>query len=357
MNSIRLRAPALIALLALLPAPAMTQVVWREGLVVYTPLIDQLGNFQPMGTGYYVGQQTVNQPPQPVVGQTYYVAVVMSAIASPPSGRLMAPHLQLPAGTSVVANAATPLRCFYRPMDGSGGYVEFTNQALLDQSFGASLRIAGCPQPGAAALPSRLVGDGGTGLQIERRDPQTSSTVWPMGSYAAYQFLVPVASNRAMNGFAADARFRAPTLSIQGDFGQQWAYPELALLVHPGTPASADMTITDLAVLTPSSPDNRRVRGRCRNLGPDTAQNASCVFQLLPPGATSSCTPASPQASLAVNAFIECVTEFPASPNGNTVELRAGSSTPDPNPQNNGIGISTTPGTGATLLFRHGFEG
>ncbi|MCG6117166.1 MAG: hypothetical protein MEQ07_03095 [Aquimonas sp.] len=343
-------------LLAALIPSTEAQVVWREGIPVYTPLIDQLGAPQSQGTAYYVAQQTVNQPPQPQVGQTYYVALVMAAIASPPAGRLMAPHLQLPTGTSVVANPATPLRCFYRPMDGSGGYVEFTQQALTDLSFGASLRIAGCPQPSAAPLPLRIVGDGGSGLQIERRDPQNNSTVWPMGSYAAYQFLVPVVSNRLMSGFGTDAHLRAPTLSIQGDYGQLWAYPELSLLVHVGTMTRADMAITDLAVIAASSPQNRRVRGRCRNLGPDPAQNASCSFQLLPPGASSSCTPSSPQASRTLNAFIECVTEFPASPDGNTVELRANASTPDPNPQNNGMGISTTPGSAGMLLFRSGFE-
>jgi hypothetical protein len=353
-----------LALLALLlgsglTGPALSQVVWREGFLVYTPLYDQMGNYQPNGTGYFVAQATIPNPPQPVVGQTYYVSVVMSAIASPPTGRFMAPHLQLPSGTTVVADPAIPLRCFYRPMSGTGGYVEFTNQALVDQSFGANLRIAGCPQPSAAALPSYLVGDGGSGLLIDRRDPQSGGNqLWPMGSYAGYEFLVPVVSNRAMNAIANDTLFRAPTLSIQGDLGQLWAYPELRLLVHPagGGVASADMAVTELSVMAPLVPGNRRVRGRCTNLGPDAAQNATCTFQAVPPGATSSCSPVSPQASLALNALIECVTEFPATPNGATVELLAGSSTPDPNTLNNGIGIFTTPATGAVLVFASSFE-
>lgn len=352
-----------LALLALLlgsipAAPALSQVVWREGFLVYTPLYDQMGNYQANGTGYFVAQATIPTPPQPVVGQTYYVSVVMSGIASPPVGRFMGPHLQLPSGTTVVADPAVPLRCFYRPMSGSGGYIEFTNQALVDQSFGANLRIAGCPQPSSGALPSYLVGDGGSGLLIERRDPQSGGNqLWPMGSYAAYEFLVPVTSNRAMNAIANDTLFRAPTLSIQGDFGQLWAYPELRLLVHPaGGGASADMAVTDLSVIAPLVPGNRRVRGRCTNLGPDAAQNATCAFQALPPGATSSCNPASPQSSLALNGFIECVTEFPATPDGATVELIAGSSTPDPSPLNNGIGIFTTPATGAIEVFASSFE-
>lgn len=351
---------ALLALLlgVCLAGPALAQVVWREGQLVYTPLYDQMGVYQPNGTGYFVAQATIPSLLQPVVGQVYYVSVVLSGIASPPAGRLMGPHLQLPSGTTVVADPGIPLRCYYRAMDGSGSYVEFTSQALTDTSFGASLRIAGCPQPSAGALPSYQVGDGGSGLLIERRDPQSAgSQVWPMGSYAAYEFLVPVVSNRAMNAVASDTGFRAPTLSIQGDLGQQWAYPDLRLLVHPVSGgASADMAVTELGMITPLVPGNRRVRGRCTNLGPDAAQNATCTFQTVPPGASSSCTPAGPQASLTVNAFIECVTEFPATLDGTTVELMAASSTPDPNPINNGIGVFTTPATAATVVFASSFE-
>ncbi len=353
-----LQALAALLFAVCLASPALAQVVWREGQLVYTALYDQMGNYQPNGTGYFVAQATIPNPPQPVAGQVYYLSVVMSGIASPPTGRYMAPHLQLPAGTTVVADPANPLRCYYSPMDGSGSYVDFTHQVLTDTSFGASLRISGCPQPSAAALPNYLVGDGGTGLLIERRDPQSGGNqLWPMGSYAAYEFLVPVVSDRPMNAVASDTLFRAPTLSIQGDLGQQWAYPELRLLVHAvAGGASADMAVTELSVIAPLLPGNRRVRGRCSNLGPDAAQNATCSFQAVPSGASSSCTPAGPQASLAVNAFIECVTEFPATPDGVIVELMAASSTSDPNLINNGIGIFTTPATAAGEVFVDGFE-
>lgn len=353
-----LHALAVLLFSVCLASPALAQVVWREGQLVYTALYDQLGNYQANGTGYFVAQATIASPPQPVVGQIYYVSVVMSGIASPPTGRFMAPHLQLPAGTTVVADPANPLRCYYSPMDGSGSYVEFTSQVLTDTSFGASLRIAGCPQPSSSALPGYLVGDGGTGLLIERRDPQSGGNqLWPMGSYAAYEFLVPVVSNRVMNAVASDTLFRAPTLSIQGDLGQQWAYPELRLLVHAAAgDASADMAVTELTMIAPLLEGNRRVRGRCTNLGPDSAQNVTCTFQAVPPGASSSCAPTGSQASLAVNAFIECVTEFPATPDGATVELVAASSTSDPSLINNGVGIFTTPATAADEVFADDFE-
>ena len=96
--------------LAGLGQPAAAQSTqWRSGSIVYTPLVDQLGNFQSNGTGYFVSQAYISSPPQPTVGQRFYLSVYLSAIASPPVGRLMFPHLQLPAGVSVVADPAVPL--------------------------------------------------------------------------------------------------------------------------------------------------------------------------------------------------------------------------------------------------------
>lgn len=345
---------------ALLPADAAAQTQWRSGSIVYTPIFDQLGNYQQNGTGYFVSQAYIANPPQPVVGQTYYLSVYISAIASPPVGRFMYPHLQLPAGTTVVASAQDPVRCFYRPMSGGNQFFEFTNQVLTDTSFGASLRIFGCPQPSQQALPLRNLFNGatGTGLLIQRRDPQGSNEAWPMGSYAAYEFLIPVVSSRTMDGFSSSDRFTAPTYSMQGDGLSSWAYPQLSLLVHPGaTPASADMRVSSLAQTTPANPANRRVLARCQNFGPDPAQNATCTFTVVPSNSTQACTPAGGAvASLAVNAFIECWVEFPPSPNGNTVEARASSATADPSPNNNGIGINIQPAPTAAI-FSHGFEG
>ena len=332
---------------------------WRSGSLVYTPLIDQLGNFQSNGTGYFVSQAYISSPPQPTVGQRFYLSVYLSAIASPPVGRLMFPHLQLPAGVSVVADPAVPLRCFYRPMSGGSQFFEFTNQALNDTSFGANLRIAGCPQPSSAALPLRSLTNGatGSGLLIPRRDAQSSGEAWPMGSYAAYEFLVPVVSTMTLDRFSPASRFRAPTYSMQGDGLSSWAYPQLNLEVHPaaGGGGSADLRIASINTTTPTCPLNRRVVARCQNDGPNAAQNASCSFTRLPAGATQGCTPSGLQASLGVGAFIDCWTEFPGTANGDTVEVTASSATPDPNPQNNGMGVSIQPMPGG-VLFRSGFE-
>lgn len=346
-------------LLALSGSATAQATQWRSGSIVYTPLIDQLGNYQANGTGYFVSQAVIASPPQPTVGQRFYLSVYLSAIASPPVGRFMYPHLQLPAGVSVVADPSVPLRCFYRPMSGGNQFFEFTSQVLTDTSFGASLRIAGCPQPSSAALPLRNLFNGasGTGLLITRRDPQTSNEAWPMGSYAAYEFLVPVVSTSVLDGFSQSGLFRAPTYSMQGDGLSSWAYPQLSLLVHPaaGGSGSADMRVSSLNTTTPTNPLNRRVVARCQNDGPNPAQNASCSFTRLPAGASQGCTPAGVQANLGVGGFIDCWAEFPGTVNGDTVEVTAASSTPDPNPQNNGIGISIQPMPGG-LLFRSGFE-
>lgn len=344
--------------LVLLASPvAAQQVAWRSGLIAYTPATDFITGFSPQGTGYYVSQAHIVSPPQPVVGQAYYVSIDMAGIVSPAVGRLMAVHFVPPAGTSVVSDPAVPVRCYYAAMDGSPNYVEFTNQVLTDVSFGASLRIFGCPQPSAGAFPLVGLSNGaGTAFLFDRRDPQRpNDVVWPMGSQARYRFLIPVVSNRAMDGFSTGNRFIGAIQSIQGDGLDPWAFPELALLVHPGAAGSADMRASISTAASPLA-GHSRVIGRCTNFGPDVAQNASCSFGPLPAGALMSCQPASPQATLAPNAAIECITDFPFQSGGVSIEVTAASATADPQPVNNGVGVSLQP-AGGSAVFRDGFEG
>ncbi len=327
-----------------LPELALAESQWRSGFLVYTPVQDIYTGYVENGTAYLVSQAYVSTPPQPRVGQVFYISALAAGIAVPVTGRYVGPYLQLPAGVSVVADPATPLRCYYRPMDGSGNAIEFTQQALLDTSFGASLRIAGCPQPSAAPLPVTTLAIGGQGVLIERRDPQATSRLWPMGGQAMFEFLVPVVSNKPLDGVSDGARLRVPTNSIQGDFGSLWAQPEIHLLVHPvEETASADMTVSALSSVTPNNPANRRVQARCSNLGPSTAQNATCGFSVAPAGALFSCTPGSPQATLAAGAFIDCWAEFAPSAEGDVIEASAGTSTPDPNLGNNAMALVIDP--------------
>ena len=158
--------------LSCLSASAIAQVQYRSGQIVYTPAIDFTLGYTPNGTGYFVSQAYIPSPPQPTVNQPYYVSVRMEGIASPAVGRFMVVSFIPPTGTTVVVNAATPVRCFYRAMSGTGAFTEFTNQVLTDVSFGANLRIFGCPQPGAGADPFSIIPiPGGNAYYLDRRDP------------------------------------------------------------------------------------------------------------------------------------------------------------------------------------------
>jgi large repetitive protein len=74
----------------------------------------------------------------------------------------------------------------------------------------------------------------------------------------------------------------------------------------------------------------------CTNNGPSAAVNASCAAGGLPPGASVSCSPATPVSSLAAGSAISCNVSYPVPASGTvTVTGTAGSSTPDPVPANN----------------------
>lgn len=334
-----------------LSAAASAQVQYRSGQIVYTSAIDFTLGFTPNGTGYFISQAYIPSPPQPTVNQPYYVSVRMEGIASPAVGRLMVVGFIPPAGTSVVVNAATPVRCFYRPMSGVGAFTEFTNQALTDISFGANLRIFGCPQPTAGNDPYSIIPvPGGNAYYLDRRDPQQpSASNWPLGSQAGYEFLIPVVSNRTMDGFSANDRFYGVIRSIQGDGIDPWTNPppQLALLVSPisGNPV-ADM---ETALAAPPAPPPIGKTGTevvCRNLGPSAAANVSCGFNNIPAGrnATVFCSPTSPQANLASGSFIRCALIMDKFPGFATVDGVTASTTLDNNLANNARSLTFSGG-------------
>lgn len=333
-----------VLVLALLALPASAD--WRQGFATYTPVNDIYTGYLQNGTGYLVSQSYIAHPPQPVVGQPYYVSVYMTGIGTPAVGRYMAAHIALPAGTSVVADPAIPVRCFYRARNGQGAQYEFTNQIVNDMTYPeAPLRIYGCPQPSQQAFPLVNLSSGaGTALRIERRDPQGANALWPMPAQASYEFLIPLVSTQPLDGLSDAARLIAPIQSIQGELGDPWSYPLLPLLVHPGAaPPQADLRAT-LALGT-GAPGNTRVIGRCTNHGPDSAANASCSFDGLPANAIASCAPAGTQASLGGGAFIECSAEFPSPVTAINLSLQASSTTADPVTGNNSatVHIAGTP--------------
>jgi len=304
-----------LALAAACAAPAAhaQAVQWLSGPLFYTPATDFTTGFTTNGTGYFLSHGTIASPPQPVVGQGFYTRITMAGIASPAVGRLMSVHFVPPSGASILVDPVNaPIRCFYRAMNGSGNFIEFTNQAITDQSFGGNLRIAGCPQAASSgtALPIVAV-PGGTAFQFPRRDAQNpNAPLWPLGSQASYEFYIPLVANRTMTGFLASDRMIGAIRSIQGDGLDPWTFPYVALLVGAGPGSvAADLAAAQQVPPVPPPPGRAGNTLRCTNNGPNTASNVSCGFSNVPATATNvsiTCSPAATVASLAVGASIIC---------------------------------------------------
>ena len=306
-----LRRIALSLAIAATPAAAQS-AQWLAGPLTYTPATDFTTGFTPNGTGYFLSQAYIASPPQPVVGQGFYTRITMAGIASPAAGRLMAVQFVPPEGASVLVDpVSAPVRCFYRAMDGSGNYIEFTNAVITDRSFGASLRITGCPQPSAGTPFPIVAVPGGTAFQLPRRDPQNpNAPLWPLGSQASYEFYIPLVSGRTMSGYLQADRLVAPIRSIQGDGLDPWTYPYVALLVGAGAGSvAADLAATQPQPPPPPPNDRAGTAVRCTNNGPNTASSVSCGFTNIPATATNvsiSCLPAPTVASLPPNESISC---------------------------------------------------
>lgn len=346
--------------LSSLPAAAQS-VQWLAGPLTYTPAIDFVTGYTPNGTGYYLSQATIASPPQPVVGQGFYTRITMAGIASPAVGRLMAVQFVPPSGASVLVDPVNaPVRCFYRAMDGSGNYVEFTNAVITDRSFGANLRITGCPQPsGGTPFPIVSV-PGGTAFQFPRRDPQNpNAPLWPMGSQASYEFYIPLVANRTMSGYLEADRLIAPIRAIQGDGIDPWTYPYVSLLVGAG----AGSVVADLAAAPalpppPPPPGRAGTSVRCTNNGPNTASNVSCGFTNVPATATNvavNCTPAATVATLAVGASINCSINMDRFFGVATVTGVVSSANNDPNLGNNTVSLNVSGGL-SDAIHADGFE-
>lgn len=81
-------------------------------------------------------------------------------------------------------------------------------------------------------------------------------------------------------------------------------------------------TSSDMSAALSGFPTNpapgQKVSGvlTCLNAGPDVATNATCNLSGMPPGATVTCTPTSPQSTLAVGSSLSCLVSYvqPATP-------------------------------------------
>jgi hypothetical protein len=363
-KKIPMRLRHLFAIVALLPTAAVhaQAVQWIAGPLLYTPAIDFTTGYAANGTGYFVSQAYLPSPPQPTVGQGFYTRITMTGIVSPSVGRLMAVQFVPPAGTSVLVDPVNaPVRCFYRAMDASGSFIEFTNQAINDQSFGASLRVFGCPQPAAGGTPYPIVSvPGGTAFQFPRRDPQNQNApLWPMGSQASYEFYIPLVANRTLGGFLEGDRFIAPIRSIQGDGIDPWTYPYVALLVGAGAGSvAADLAAGPQSPPAPPPPTRAGVTVVCANNGPNVASNVTCGFSNVPATATNvtvQCFPASTVASLAVGASFSCFLSMDRFIGTATVTGVVSSANNDTNLGNNTVQLSIS-GRLVDPIHASGFE-
>lgn len=333
-----------------------------DGPLVYTPAVDFVTGYMPNGTGYYLSQAYIPSPPQPTVGQGFYVRVTMSGIASPAAGRLMALHFIPPAGTTILVDPVNaPVVCTYRAMNGTGSYANFTSTPIVDQSFGANLRIFGCPQPAAGGTPYPVSAvPGGNAYRLDRRDPQNpNAPLWPLGSQASYQIYIPLVAQRTMNGFAEGDRAYAPIRSIQGDGIDPWTFPYVALLVAaaPGSVA-ADVAASEFFPPPPPPPGRTSTTIRCTNNGPNPATNVTCGFTNLPPqltNPTTNCSQSMPIASLAVGASVVCSVVGDAFFGNATVTGVAASANADGNLGNNSVTLNLS-GRLIDPVFNSGFE-
>jgi len=350
-----------VALIAGVCAPiaALAQSFF-SGPLFYTPGFDFTTGFTSNATGYYLSQAYVPSPPQPTVGQGYYVRVRMEGIAAPSVGRLMAVHFIPPSGTTILVDPVNaPVLCTYRAMSGTGNFVNFTNQPITDVSFGANLRIFGCPQPSGSGNPYPIVGvPGGTAFQIPRRDPQNpAAQLWSLGSQAGYEFYIPVVSNRIMSGFLNADRAFAPIRSIQGDGLDPWTNPYVALLVSAG----AGSAVSDMSAerqFTPPPPGLVGASVVCRNNGPAVAVNANCGASAVPSNAsnvTVVCSPQVPVASLAVGGTISCGVSMNRFIGVGDIVGVASSGNADSNFANNSVTITISGGLD-DIILRSGFE-
>ena len=98
-----------------------------------------------------------------------------------------------------------------------------------------------------------------------------------------------------------------------------------------------------------------RVQGTCTNAGPDAATNVACTFSGLPPQAAVTCNPASPQATLGVNASIGCSALFPKQSQVLSIGITATSATVDPTASNDEV-VMDFPAEAGMTVMQDGFE-
>jgi hypothetical protein len=194
-----------LGILAQVPR-AQAAIEWRDGLIMETYTLNCLSGATEFGIGVFVGQLYDTSYTQPYVGERFYMRIHIAGLGHPCADNYLDVQFVPPTGVTASSVDNYPVRCFYQA-PGSTQYTE----------FGAA---DGCPQPpfGIAANSA------GTGYRIDRRLPGNPLPAWFLPGGGAYEFWIPVVSDRPLDGLQANTEFDAPIQAVDG-VNNYWIYP------------------------------------------------------------------------------------------------------------------------------------
>jgi hypothetical protein len=202
-----------LGLLAIAP-PANAALAWRDGLITETYTHNCLSQLDEFGIGAFVGQLYDTSYSQPYVGQRFYMRIHIAGLGHPCADNYLDVQFVPPTGVTASAAPDYPLRCWYQ----APGITAYTE-------FGAA---DGCPQP-----PFNVEANGaGTGYRIDRRKPGDPLPAWFLPGGGAYEFWVPVISDRPLDGLQGNTSFDAAIQAVDGVFNY-WTYPWQSVFVAP----------------------------------------------------------------------------------------------------------------------------
>ena len=194
-----------LGILAQVPR-ARAAIEWRDGLIIETYTLNCISQNFEYGIGAFVGQLYDTSYAEPYVGERFYMRIHIAGLGHPCADNYLDVQFVPPVGVTASGADNYPVRCFYQP-PGSMQYTE----------FGAA---DGCPQPpfGIAANSA------GTGYRIDRRLPGNPLPAWFLPGGGAYEFWIPVVSDRPLDGLQINTEFDAPIQAVDG-VGNYWIYP------------------------------------------------------------------------------------------------------------------------------------
>ena len=193
-----------VGLLVQIPRAHAT-LAWRDGLITETFTLNCLSQMSEYGVGAFVGQLYDTTYAEPYVGERFYMRIHVAGLGHPCADNYIDVQFVPPAGVTASSVDNYPLRCFYQ----APGNTEFIE-------FGTA---QGCPQPpfGIAANSA------GTGFRIDRRQPDGNPT-WFLPGGGAYEFWIPVVSDRPLDGLQGNSEFDAAIQAVDGVYNY-WTYP------------------------------------------------------------------------------------------------------------------------------------